>query len=83
MSKKLGKEKLVTIARSSKRDSQRAVSRSTLLSRECRSKLKLGTEHDAIVCLHSAGNSQGNIKLILKINDENDESSKLIVIESF
>ena len=42
VSRDLGKDKAITLVRSPKRYFHHAVSRSTLLSRECHSKLKLG-----------------------------------------
>ena len=70
VSKYLGKDKAIVLARSSKSASQHEVSRSTLISREYRSKLKLGIGYDTVLCSHNAGNNKGKIKLVFKENDK-------------
>ena len=65
-------------SRSSKRSSQHAVPKSNHLSRECRSKMKLGTGHDDILCSHNVGSNQGKIKFIFKSNDKKYKAIKLI-----
>ena len=49
-----------------------------MFSIELRSKLKLGIRHDAILHSWNIGYNQGEIKLMLKADDKNDEESKLI-----
>ena len=80
MSKDLGKYKVITLARASKRNYQHEAPRTTLLSRKNHYKLNLGIGHDAILHLYDSGKNQGEIKLMLKGNDKNDEASELIGI---
>ena len=78
VTKHLWKEKLIALVRWSKHASQHAVPKHILLSRECRSKIKLDVGHNAIFFSCKKCSNQGEIKLMFKANDKNDKASELI-----